>query len=347
MRGPLHLVGKLSGPGQLKAVVTGQLIHMLDQVSNRRFLVDTGASYSILPHRSSLPASGPKLFGPAGQPIPCWGDRLVQLRFQDQNFSWKFLLADVAFPILGVDFLRAHKRLIDPEGHALLDSTGRRLTGQLPRSPVVGFVQRYKPTVEPSSSSAHTAGADSTGADSTGAASAGAASAGPVSAAGEWAALAAADVKLLSGFSATALSTAKQAGKQNPAQMKATYSRLLDKFPAVVCASKRLPPVSHDVIHHIVTHGPPIASKFRKLDSEKLAAAKAEFKQLEEDDIIQRSTSPWSSPLHMVRKADGSWWPCGDFRWLNLVTEPDVYRSPTCWTSLPRRRVAPSSPRST
>ncbi len=27
----------------------------------------------------------------------------------------------------------------------------------------------------------------------------------------------------------------------------------------------------------------------------------------------------------MVRKADGSWQPCGDFRRLNLVTEPDVY----------------------
>jgi hypothetical protein len=46
----------------------------------------------------------------------------VQLRFQDQDFSWKFLLADVAFPILGVDFLRAHKLLIYPEGHALLNS---------------------------------------------------------------------------------------------------------------------------------------------------------------------------------------------------------------------------------
>ena len=30
----------------------------------------------------------------------------------------------------------------------------------------------------------------------------------------------------------------------------------------------------------------------------------------------------------MVRKADGSWRPCGDFRRLNLVTEPDVYTLP-------------------
>jgi hypothetical protein len=98
MQSPLHLDGKLGSPGRLNAVAAGQLIHMLDQVSNRRFLVDTGASYSILPHRSSLPASGPKLYGPAGQPIPCWGERLVQLRFQDLDFSWKFLLADVASP---------------------------------------------------------------------------------------------------------------------------------------------------------------------------------------------------------------------------------------------------------
>ncbi len=33
--------------------------------------------------------------------------------------------------------------------------------------------------------------------------------------------------------------------------------------------------------------------------------AKAEFKQLEEDDNIQHSTSPLSSLLHMVKKAAG------------------------------------------
>jgi len=130
----------------------------------------------------------------------------MQLKFQDLNFSWKFLLADVAFPILGVDFLRAHKLLIDPVDNALLDSTGRRLAGQLVRSPptatvVVGFVQPHRPAAAGSSSpSAHTAGAASAGAASAGAASAGAASAGPVSAAGGQAASAAADVKLPSGL---------------------------------------------------------------------------------------------------------------------------------------------------
>jgi hypothetical protein len=90
------------------------------------------------------------------------------------------------------------------------------------------------------------------------------------------------------------------------------------------------------MLSHIVTHGPLLTSKVWKLDSEKLVAAKAEFKQLEEDDTIQRSTSPWSSPLHMVRKADGSWRPSGDFRQLNLVTEPDVYPLPNMLDFAPK-----------
>ncbi len=69
--------------------------------------------------------------------------------------------------------------------------------------------------------------------------------------------------------------------------------------------SKVLPQTSHGVEHHLETRGPPITSPFRQLDTEKLAAAKAEFAALERDGIIRRSGSPWASPLHMVKKPDG------------------------------------------
>jgi hypothetical protein len=100
------------------------------------------------------------------------------------------------------------------------------------------------------------------------------------------------------------------------------------EFPAVFGATGTSTAVKHDVEHHLMTAGPPIASKFHWLDSEKLAAAKAEFAKMEAEGIVRRSTSTLSSPLHMVLKPDGSWRPCGDFRRLNLVTQVDTYPLP-------------------
>jgi hypothetical protein len=88
----------------------------VDQISKRGFLVDTGASFSIFPHRSSATPSGPSLFGPAGKIIPCWGETTLPLSFDGRRFEWTFLLATVSFPIIGVDFFRHFSLLVDPPG---------------------------------------------------------------------------------------------------------------------------------------------------------------------------------------------------------------------------------------
>ena len=98
-------LGKLGRRGLLNAVAPGQLVTVTDQSTNRRFLIDTGAAYSIFPHHSKDPPNGPSLSGPGGAPIACWGERRLSLLIGGKTFSWPFLLAAVRFPIIGVDFL--------------------------------------------------------------------------------------------------------------------------------------------------------------------------------------------------------------------------------------------------
>ena len=86
------------------------------QLTGRRFLVDTGASYSIFPHQSSSPPFGPSLTGPSGKQIPCWGEQRMELSFQGRRFTWIFLLADVPFAIIGVQLL------VDPAANRLVDT---------------------------------------------------------------------------------------------------------------------------------------------------------------------------------------------------------------------------------
>jgi hypothetical protein len=116
-------LGKLASRGRLKAVALSPLIPIEDQLSRRRFLVDTGASFSIYPFSSKAAPTGPTFFGPAGKLIPCWGEKSISLQLYNRKFTWTFLLAAVSFPIIGVDFLRHFKLLIDPAANRLVDTT--------------------------------------------------------------------------------------------------------------------------------------------------------------------------------------------------------------------------------
>ena len=115
-REQLPLVGKLGGWEAVAAVSCGpkgQLALLVDEASQQRFLVDTGSSYSILPHKSQQPHSGPRLCTADRSPIPCLGGRKVHVAAGGRGFSWTFLLADVALPIIGADFWKHFGLLVD------------------------------------------------------------------------------------------------------------------------------------------------------------------------------------------------------------------------------------------
>ena len=116
------------------------------------------------------------------------------------------------------------------------------------------------------------------------------------------------------------------------------YYQLLDKkFPDLSNPTFKVKEVNHGVYHYIPTEGPPVQSRARKLDPEKLAVAKSEIDKLVELGVCERGKSDWSSPLLVttkpcnnpctceVQKPCGGWRVCGDYRRLNNLTTDDRY----------------------
>ena len=98
----------------------------MDGHSAKRFLVDTGAAVSVYPasfrdinggsHTLSLVAAN-------GSNIATYGTRRMNIRLENQDYTWPFILADVETPLLGADFLQANGLLVDLQSKRLVNAT--------------------------------------------------------------------------------------------------------------------------------------------------------------------------------------------------------------------------------
>jgi hypothetical protein len=99
-----------------------------DSHNQLNFLVDSGASLSIIPFSSSQTPLGPKLLGANGASIPTWGFQTKTIKIGTTQFEQDFLLAKVAIPILGLDFFRKFQLSIHPLQCQVMDKAGQPIS---------------------------------------------------------------------------------------------------------------------------------------------------------------------------------------------------------------------------
>lgn len=90
----------------------------------------------------------------------------------------------------------------------------------------------------------------------------------------------------------------------------------------------------------IKTDSSPIKQRYYPISPALQKEVNCELEKMLADGIIERSSSPWSSPIVMIKKKSGGWRFCVDYRVLNKATIKDSYPLPYVNTTLDKLRDA-------
>jgi len=106
--------------------------------------------------------------------------------------------------------------------------------------------------------------------------------------------------------------------------------QLLDKFQHLFDTSPTLPPsrnTNHQI--HLLPNSAPVNVRPYRYPYHQKFEIEKQVSDLLSSGLIQPSRSPFSSPVLLVKKKDGLWRCCVDYRALNTITVKDRFPMPT------------------
>ena len=105
--------------------------------------------------------------------------------------------------------------------------------------------------------------------------------------------------------------------------------KLVNKYEKLFTENSKKPKQTHLVNHQIITEGAlPVKSKHRRVPVAWEKEVEDQIQEMLKNGIIRPSSSPWNSPIILVKKKDNSMRFVCDFRGLNNVTKKDTYPLP-------------------
>lgn len=130
----------------------------------------------------------------------------------------------------------------------------------------------------------------------------------------------------------------KSKGDLSPSQIT-SLSNVIREFETISFAKRGLGKTNL-IEHMIETEGAPIKQRYYPLSPVRLKQLESEVDKMLELGVIVKSKSPWSNPVLLVPKKDGTARFCLDSRRLNSVTKAQIYPIPNVHRILDNLRHA-------
>ena len=115
---------------------------------------------------------------------------------------------------------------------------------------------------------------------------------------------------------------------QTDSQFHDILRKLIEKYPDVIAIGDEPPGRINSSPFRIQTEGGPIKSRPYKLPYCREEIVEKQVNDLLRDGTIKHSASPWSSPIVLAKKKDGTMRLCVDYRRLNAITTDDLFPLP-------------------